>query len=181
MALLVQVPHTAGNNLTEALYSPHLDMHQRMLILETLASAAQQLADPHLRLRAGHGAQALPAQKGPVSTAAVLEHAPRSQQVYRSIRSCAFFGVLARGEPTVQPGETTELVVAQVAISSTPPLDCAAPAAAYTVHVHNKPRSVCIHRHQFCHVVGWEESAMGCESIAKAAGAAAPAAASAAA
>ena len=53
----------AGDTLTQELYSPHLDMHQRMLILETLASAAQQLADPRLRLNAGHAPGALSGQQ----------------------------------------------------------------------------------------------------------------------
>ena len=55
MALLVAVPEVAGASLTSELYSPHLDVHQRMLILETLATAAQQMADPRLRLGAGRG------------------------------------------------------------------------------------------------------------------------------
>ena len=50
MALLVAVPAVAGASLTQELYSPHLDLHQRMLILETLAGAAQQMANPRLRL-----------------------------------------------------------------------------------------------------------------------------------
>ncbi len=55
VALLVAVPEVAGASLTSELYSPHLDVHQRMLILETLATAAQQMADPRLRLGAGRG------------------------------------------------------------------------------------------------------------------------------
>ena len=53
MALLVAVPDVAGASLTSELYSPHLDVHQRMLILETLATAAQQMANPGLKLEAG--------------------------------------------------------------------------------------------------------------------------------
>lgn len=55
MALLVAVPEVVGASLASELYSPHLDVHQRMLILETLATAAQQMADPRLRLGAGRG------------------------------------------------------------------------------------------------------------------------------
>ncbi|DBA73958.1 hypothetical protein WJX77_002142 [Trebouxia sp. C0004] len=55
VALLVAVPQVVGASLTSELYSPHLDVHQRMLILETLATAAQQMADPRLRLGAGRG------------------------------------------------------------------------------------------------------------------------------
>ena len=55
MALLVAVPDVAGASLTSELYSPHLDVHQRMLILETLATAAQQMANPGLKLEASRG------------------------------------------------------------------------------------------------------------------------------
>lgn len=55
VALLVAVPDVAGASLTSELYSPHLDVHQRMLILETLATAAQQMANPGLKLEAGRG------------------------------------------------------------------------------------------------------------------------------
>ena len=55
VALLVAVPEVTGASLTSELYSPHLDVHQRMLIMETLATAAQQMADPRLRLGAGRG------------------------------------------------------------------------------------------------------------------------------
>lgn len=53
VALLVSTPEVAGAAFTSELYSPHLDVHQRMLILETLASAAQQMANPRARLHAG--------------------------------------------------------------------------------------------------------------------------------
>ena len=53
VALLVSTPEVAGAAFTSELYSPHLDVHQRMLILETLASAAQQMANPRARLQAG--------------------------------------------------------------------------------------------------------------------------------
>ena len=52
VALLVAVPELTGASMTEELYSPHLDLHQRLLILETLATAAQQMASPRLRLAA---------------------------------------------------------------------------------------------------------------------------------
>lgn len=52
LALLVSTPEVAGAAFTSELYSPHLDVHQRMLILETLASAAQQMANPRARLPA---------------------------------------------------------------------------------------------------------------------------------
>lgn len=52
VALLVSTPEVAGAAFTSELYSPHLDVHQRMLILETLASAAQQMANPRARLPA---------------------------------------------------------------------------------------------------------------------------------
>ena len=48
VALLVAVPEVSGATMTQELYSPHLDVHQRLLILETLAEAAQQMADPRL-------------------------------------------------------------------------------------------------------------------------------------
>lgn len=64
MALLVAVPGASGTALTQELYSPHLDVHQRMLILETLASAARQMANPRLRLEAG-GSQTAARQQGP--------------------------------------------------------------------------------------------------------------------
>lgn len=53
VALLVSTPEVAGAAFTSELYSPHLDVHQRMLILETLASAAQQMANPRAGLPAG--------------------------------------------------------------------------------------------------------------------------------
>ena len=53
VALLVTTPEVAGAAFTLELYSPHLDVHQRMLILETLASAAQQMANPTAKLHAG--------------------------------------------------------------------------------------------------------------------------------
>lgn len=53
VALLVSSPEVAGAAFTSELYSPHLDVHQRMLILETLASAAQHMANPRARIHAG--------------------------------------------------------------------------------------------------------------------------------
>ena len=75
VALLVSVPAVAGAAFTSELYSPHLDVQQRMLILETLASAAQQMANPRLRLQAGRsqaGARANPLEAAaePVGEAA---------------------------------------------------------------------------------------------------------------
>ena len=72
---MVSVPEMAGAAFTSELYSPHLDVHQRMLILETLASAAQQMANPRLRLQAGRSqthahADALEAAAEPVGSAA---------------------------------------------------------------------------------------------------------------
>ena len=64
MALLVATPEVAGTAFTSELYSPHLDVHQRMLILETLASAAQQMANPKARLRAGR--DQMPGLHGPM-------------------------------------------------------------------------------------------------------------------
>ena len=69
----------AGDALTQELYSPHLDMHQRMLILETLASAAQQLADPRLRLKAGHASGASGGQQAAASRR--LQDAANSDEV----------------------------------------------------------------------------------------------------
>lgn len=54
VALLVTTPEVAGAAFTSELYSPHLDVHQRMLILETLASAAQQMANPRARIHPGN-------------------------------------------------------------------------------------------------------------------------------
>ena len=62
VALLVSTPEVAGAAFTSELYSAHLDVHQRMLILETLASAAQQMANPRARLQAG--ADLMPGLRG---------------------------------------------------------------------------------------------------------------------
>ncbi|KAL0019958.1 hypothetical protein WJX79_006691 [Trebouxia sp. C0005] len=75
VALLVAVPEMAGASLTSELYSPHLDVHQRMLILETLATAAQQMANPRLRLGAGRG------QTGSQSDKLGVSDAPSSGRV----------------------------------------------------------------------------------------------------
>lgn len=71
----------AGDSLTQELYSPHLDVHQRMLILESMATAAQQLSDPRLRLRAGHTSQISLLQPGPSSRSLVGQHTQDSHKV----------------------------------------------------------------------------------------------------
>jgi hypothetical protein len=45
-SLLATVPEVVGDALLPDLYSPHLDMGQRLLLLDCLAAAAQQLANP---------------------------------------------------------------------------------------------------------------------------------------
>lgn len=44
MDLLVAAPREGGRALVAEVYSPHLDMHQRLLILETVAAAATRMA-----------------------------------------------------------------------------------------------------------------------------------------
>ena len=81
VALLVEAPMAAGDSLTQELYSPHLDVHQRMLILETLATAAQQLSDPQHRLKAGHTSQTLLLQQESTSRSLIGQHAQNSHKV----------------------------------------------------------------------------------------------------
>lgn len=45
-AVLSLSPLTVGDTLIAELYSPHLDQYQRMLILDSLAAAAVEMADP---------------------------------------------------------------------------------------------------------------------------------------
>ena len=46
----MQLPHAGGLALASQLYSPHLDLHQRLLILDCLGQAAGQLAHAPLGL-----------------------------------------------------------------------------------------------------------------------------------
>ncbi|KAA6428351.1 MAG: hypothetical protein FRX49_01946 [Trebouxia sp. A1-2] len=96
VALLVAVPEMAGASLTSELYSPHLDVHQRMLILETLATAAQQMANPRLRLGAGRGQTGSQSDKlgvsdapssGRVADEGIMGGAPKQVEDHQSTRS----------------------------------------------------------------------------------------------
>ena len=61
MALLVRVPLAGGLALAGELYSPNLDVHQRLWVLDSLTAAAQEMAAPVPRLRGGAApAAALP-------------------------------------------------------------------------------------------------------------------------
>ncbi|KAG2494834.1 hypothetical protein HYH03_007074 [Edaphochlamys debaryana] len=51
VALLAVAPLPAGDALVPEVYSPHLDMHQRITLLDSLAAAAAELADPRLAPR----------------------------------------------------------------------------------------------------------------------------------
>ncbi|EFJ42875.1 hypothetical protein VOLCADRAFT_97060 [Volvox carteri f. nagariensis] len=61
VALLALVPLAAGDALLPEIYSPHLDMHQRLTLLDALAAAAAELADPRVapRLTQGPGGRPL--------------------------------------------------------------------------------------------------------------------------
>ncbi len=50
-ALAAAAPDQAGAALAAELFSPHLDMHQRLLLLDTLCSAAQGLSAPPAAVR----------------------------------------------------------------------------------------------------------------------------------
>ena len=58
MDLLFTVPGPAGQALLKEVYSPHLDVHQRLIALEGFAMAAKQMAA--LPAQATTGAAALP-------------------------------------------------------------------------------------------------------------------------
>ncbi len=45
-ALLAMAPLEAGDQVLEEVYSPHLDVYQRLLIMDSLCAAAKELADP---------------------------------------------------------------------------------------------------------------------------------------
>lgn len=45
-SLVAEIPREGGLALAAEIYSPHLDLHQRLLILDTLSAAAQQLSLP---------------------------------------------------------------------------------------------------------------------------------------
>ncbi len=61
MALLVRVPLAGGLALAGELYSPHLDVHQRLWVLDSLSAAAQEMAAGCPRLGGGAApAAALP-------------------------------------------------------------------------------------------------------------------------
>ena len=45
-SLVAEVPLEGGLALASQVYSPHLDLRQRLLILDTLSTAAQQLSLP---------------------------------------------------------------------------------------------------------------------------------------
>lgn len=61
VALLAAVPLQAGDQALAEVYSPHLDLYQRMLLLDSLAGAALELADPRCapQLALGEGAPRL--------------------------------------------------------------------------------------------------------------------------
>eukprot|EP00873_Tetraselmis_striata_P019947 jgi/Tetstr1/440211/TSEL_028562.t1 len=66
VALLVHAPQPAGTTLARHLYSPHLDVSQRVMILNLMADAARELSGPEvegcggLEGRGRRGAAALP-------------------------------------------------------------------------------------------------------------------------
>ncbi|GLI69267.1 hypothetical protein VaNZ11_013803, partial [Volvox africanus] len=61
VALLAVAPLAAGDALLPEIYSPHLDLHQRLTLLDSLTAAAAELADPRVapRLTQGPGGRPL--------------------------------------------------------------------------------------------------------------------------
>lgn len=51
-SLVTVIPREGGWALAAEIYSPHLDLHQRILILDTLSAAAQQLSLPPSQAKA---------------------------------------------------------------------------------------------------------------------------------
>ena len=45
-SLLAIIPRDAGLALAAEIYSPHLDLHQRLLILDSMSAAALQMSTP---------------------------------------------------------------------------------------------------------------------------------------
>eukprot|EP00884_Botryococcus_braunii_P006828 jgi/Botrbrau1/16146/Bobra.0281s0003.1 len=62
VGLLMAVPREGGRALVAEVYSPHLDLHQRLLILESLATAATQMAALPGQATAATHMAALPGQ-----------------------------------------------------------------------------------------------------------------------
>lgn len=50
-SLLVEVPREGGLALAAEVYSPHLDLHQRLVVLDTLSAAALQMSTPPSRAK----------------------------------------------------------------------------------------------------------------------------------
>jgi telomere length regulation protein len=83
-AVLSLSPLTAGDTVIAELYSPHLDQYQRMLILDSLAAAAVEMADPRKapRLAAaapGEAPKLLPAAAAAAKRATALTAAHQQQ------------------------------------------------------------------------------------------------------
>ena len=51
-SLLVEASREGGLALASEIYSPHLDLHQRLLILDVMAAAATEMATPPSTARA---------------------------------------------------------------------------------------------------------------------------------
>ena len=60
VALLVRVPLAGGLALAGEVYSPHLDVHQRLWVLDSLSAAAQEMAAGAPRLGGAAPPAALP-------------------------------------------------------------------------------------------------------------------------
>jgi len=60
VALLAGAPEAAGDAVAAEAFSPHADLHQRLLSLDALAAAAQELSDPRLAPRLEVGPRGAP-------------------------------------------------------------------------------------------------------------------------
>lgn len=70
----MEVPREAGLALAAEVYSPHLDLHQRLVVLDTLSAAALQMSTPPsqakatLRMEVGNQLQPLFSRSPRMST-----------------------------------------------------------------------------------------------------------------
>ncbi|GIL86739.1 hypothetical protein Vretifemale_14985 [Volvox reticuliferus] len=65
VALLAVAPFPAGDALLPEVYSPHLDLHQRLTLLDSLTAAAAELADPRIAPRLTQGPGGRPVLQRP--------------------------------------------------------------------------------------------------------------------
>ncbi|KAL6757602.1 hypothetical protein V8C86DRAFT_3135239 [Haematococcus lacustris] len=113
-ALLATAPLAAGDTLLAELFSPHLDTGQRLLILDSLCAAAQELSQPDLAPQLQFSASGAPQLTAPPAVQRILDRQlakhhgqHHGQQQQRQQQQAKLTNPTVAAQPTTLTGHST--------------------------------------------------------------------------